>query len=146
MFPEDLSDGQTVYAVCGACIAFRAEAFREIGGFDENTFLFEEEFIIAERLLMKGWVTVVTTSSRYFHLEGLSTVQTPYRRRLHFFRSENYLLRRYYGWNRAACALMRAYRFAELGAFCLYWPLTKAKRLRAMLRRAELLRQSTARM
>ncbi len=142
MFPEDLSDGATVYAVCGACIAFRTEAFREIGGFDEKTFLFEEEFIIAERLLMKGWITVATTSAQYVHLEGLSIGRKPYERRLHFFRSENYLLHEYYGWHRAVCFLLRVYRFAELGAFCLYWPLARAKRRKNLLRLAESLVRS----
>ncbi len=52
-----LSDGAEVYAVSGACMLMRRGAFEEAGGFDEATFLYFEEFILAERLSAKGWST-----------------------------------------------------------------------------------------
>ena len=109
-----------VYAVLGACMVFRSNAFCEIGGFDNNTFLYEEEFIVAEKLLAQGWVSVVSTAARYRHAVGLSTDQIPYRRRLHFIRSEHYLLRRYYGWNPLGCGLLRLYRYLEWVGYALW--------------------------
>lgn len=110
---EFLRDGEEIYAAYGACIAFRSEAFREMGLFDEHTFLYEEEFITAERLQRKGWRTVLCTDARYSHVVGASTSLIPYRRRLHFIASEQYLVSKYYGypfWGRLA---LRAYRSAE---------------------------------
>src|SRR5579883_391897 len=40
-----------VYAVSGALLAVRSEAFQQCGGFDPKTFLYEEELIFAERLM-----------------------------------------------------------------------------------------------
>jgi GT2 family glycosyltransferase len=110
---DELSEGSSVYAVCGACIAFRAEAFRSIQGFDENTFLYEEEFIVAERLKTLGWKVVVSLGARYSHTEALSTSLIRHRRLFHFYASENYLLRRYYGLHPALCALFTLYRHCE---------------------------------
>lgn len=120
---ERLRAEAMVYAVLGACMVFRSNAFCEIGGFDDNTFLYEEEFIVAEKLRVHGWKSVVATEARYGHAVGLSTDQIPYRRRLHFIRSEQYLLRRYYGWNPLGAGLLRLYRYLEwvgyaLGLFC----------------------------
>ncbi len=126
LFPEDLSDGAVVYAVCGACVAFRAQAFRDMAGFDENTFLYEEEFVAAERLREKGWNVVVSPGAWYSHREASSTSKIPYRRRLHFYRSETYLLRRYYKWPGSLCFLLRIYRYLEWCAYCVHWWLTHA--------------------
>ena len=108
-----LQDGSPVYAISGACILFRAIAFKDINGFDEATFLYEEEFIISEKLEARGWKTVVSTSSNYFHDEAHSTSQIPNRRRLHFIRSEQYLLKRYYGYSASVLWSFRIFRLIE---------------------------------
>jgi GT2 family glycosyltransferase len=109
--------GMPVYAVSGACVAFRAKAFREIGGFDENTFLFEEELIAAERLRACGWSVIVAADAVYSHQRGLCTSKMPYARHIHFQRSESYLLRQYYGWSALSCFFLRVFRCLEL---CIY--------------------------
>jgi GT2 family glycosyltransferase len=111
--PDSLSDGSPVFAVSGAMVLFRAAAFQQIGGFDEATFLYEEELIAAEGLAAAGWKTLVATSCRYFHWEAHSSRHMPYRRRLHFIRSEQYLLRRYYRLNESWLFLWRVYRHLE---------------------------------
>jgi GT2 family glycosyltransferase len=118
---EEIRAGASVYAVSGACVAFRAQAFREIGGFDENTFLFEEELIVAERLHAAGWRVVVAADAVYSHQRGLCTSKMPYRRHLHFHRSESYLLRRYYGWSALSCFFLRSFRWVELCIYGVRW-------------------------
>lgn len=125
IFPEDSWTEVPVYAVSGACLAFCARAFCEIGGFDESTFLYEEEFIVAERLREKGWKVVLSAHARYTHLEAHCTSKMPYRRRLHFISSEAYLLRKYYRWNAILCAAIRTYRYAEWCAYALHCRFTR---------------------
>ena len=122
--PKDLPDSAEVYAVSGACIAFRSEAFVDIGGFDENTFLYEEEFIIAERLISGGWNTVLSKRANYGHVEALSSDRIPYRRRLYFIASEQYFLRHYYRWNWLALRLIQGIRYIEWCIYALRWSLT----------------------
>jgi len=123
---ESLADGEHVYAVYGACIAFRSEAFQNIGGFDQSTFLYEEEFITAEKLRDKGWLTVLCLEAKYAHTVGGSTQRIPYRRRLYFIASEQYLLRRYYRYDVLSRRLIWLYRLAEWLLYCLYsWAATR---------------------
>jgi GT2 family glycosyltransferase len=132
---NDLVDGASVYAVCGACIAFRTAIFNEIAGFDEHTFLYEEEFITAERLRKRGLEVVVSTKARYTHFEALSTEKMPYRRKLYFYASESYLLRRYYQWNPLFCGLLRLYRYLEWAASVPCWWAVRRFRPRFAIRR-----------
>jgi len=118
---RELTDSAEVYAVCGACVTFRAEAFRDVGGFDENTFLYEEEFIMAEQLHEKGWTVLVCKDATYQHVGGGSASKMPYRRMLHFYASEYYLLTRYYRWNPAFCAVLRLYRYVEWVLSVPFW-------------------------
>ena len=115
-----LLDGTRVYAVLGACVMFRATAFDQIGGFDEATFLYEEEFIVAERLQASGWQTVVSTAALYEHAIGSSTARIPFRRRLHFVASEQHLLRHYYNWRKHSLVILRLYRYFEWLVYAFY--------------------------
>ena len=111
---DSLRDGQEVYAVSGACLVFRADAFSQIAGFDERTFLYEEEFTTAERLASAGLASVFSKKAQYFHFDGLSTEQIWCRRRIHFIRSEQYILRQYFCWNLALRLSIRIQRYFEL--------------------------------
>jgi N-acetylglucosaminyl-diphospho-decaprenol L-rhamnosyltransferase len=114
----ELRECAPVYSVSGACLFLRAQAFREIGGFDEATFLYQEEFILAERLSAAGWRTLYEPLATYFHEGGRSTRQIPYRHRAHFIDAEYHLCTVYYRWPRPAARLLQGLRYAELG---LYW-------------------------
>jgi GT2 family glycosyltransferase len=111
--PRGLGDGSDVFAICGALMLFRSEAFEQIGGFDEATFLYEEELIAAERLARSGWTTIVSPNCEYFHAEGRSTRQIPYGRRMRLVESEQYLLKEFYGLNTVSLLLWRLYRYLE---------------------------------
>jgi N-acetylglucosaminyl-diphospho-decaprenol L-rhamnosyltransferase len=120
---ENIEDGQRVYAICGACILFRTEAFQAAGGFDESTFLYEEELIMSERLQASRYFFVLSKRCTYFHTEAGSTRRMPYRRRLHFIQSEQHLLKAYYGWHFGMRLLFRACRYAEWAFYAASWKL-----------------------
>ncbi len=44
-----------VYRLMGCFLLFRSRVFDEVGGFDEDTFLFAEEQIISEKLMQRGY-------------------------------------------------------------------------------------------
>jgi N-acetylglucosaminyl-diphospho-decaprenol L-rhamnosyltransferase len=126
IFAADLNDGARVYSVMGPCLVFRADAFRQIGGLDENTFLYEEEFIIAERLRACGWGVVVSTAAPYFHQGGLSASKMPYECQLQFYKSESYFLRHYYEWSAVSCLLLRLYRYVEWCVYSVRWRIMRS--------------------
>ena len=109
----NLTSTQPVYAVSGACVLFSAEAYRRIGGFDEHTFLFQEEFIVSELLRRAGYAVYGCPGATYAHVHGHS-IQ---RRLLHaeriFIQSEQYLIRAYYYWKWPWRATMLALRYSE---------------------------------
>ncbi len=83
--------------VSGAFMLFKRSALIEIDYFDENTFLYNEEMIISERLKMKNYKTGVNTKSFVYHLGGgsstnLKTASFLYRELL---KSSEYYLSRY---------------------------------------------------
>lgn len=62
-----------VYRIIGAFFILRASAFKEIEMFDENTFLYGEELILAERLRAKGYKVFYEPTVTVLHEEGHST-------------------------------------------------------------------------
>ncbi len=107
---------QPVYAVSGACILFPAAVFAHIGGFDEHTFLFQEEFIISERLQRAGYRIYGAPEARYDHLLGHSVRARLLRSQWCFIRSEQYLARAYYGWRLLKRSLVGLVRCVDLVA------------------------------
>lgn len=57
----------------GAAMFFRMKAFREIGGFDEELFLFGDDDDICNRLTEKEWSLVHVASAHADHKAGKST-------------------------------------------------------------------------
>ena len=116
-----LREDQPIYAVCGACLLFRSRSFQDVRGFDESTFLYEEELIMSERLRANGSFFVLSKGCTYFHLEAGSTRGMPYRRRLHFIESEQYLLKAYYRWGSGVRAAFRLCRYVEWAIYSATW-------------------------
>lgn len=58
---------QRAELVKGSFLAVRLDSFLKVGGFDENTFLFLEETILARRLQKAGEKLGVVTGARYYH-------------------------------------------------------------------------------
>jgi GT2 family glycosyltransferase len=63
-------DPISVYGIPGCVMLFSKTAFNQIQGFDARTFLGWEEYIIAEKLLSRGFATWVVPKSQIFHKVG----------------------------------------------------------------------------
>lgn len=63
---------QQTEIVKGSFFAVRMEDFVEVGGFDENVFLFCEERILARKLMDKGKRIGLVTGARYYHNHSAS--------------------------------------------------------------------------
>lgn len=60
----------------GSCLLLRAEAVREVGGFDEEFFLFYEDVDLGLRLHHAGWRSAIAPAARAVH-HGHQTVTLP---------------------------------------------------------------------
>ncbi|RLD25904.1 MAG: glycosyltransferase family 2 protein [Bacteroidetes bacterium] len=58
--------------VNGAFLFFSKEAFETVGGFDTNIFLYFEEMDICQRLLDKGYITMLVPKVKILHYQGVS--------------------------------------------------------------------------
>lgn len=66
-------DGNSyVYRIIGAFMLFDFNKFLEIGMFDEGTFLYAEELIIAEKLIEKKYKTLYFSEESILHEQGFS--------------------------------------------------------------------------
>lgn len=123
---SQLSSGTPVHAFNGACFLVSAAAFRTIGGFDPATFLFQEEFILSERLRRSGYEVVAAPAALYSHVSGQSIKKHPLQAFKAFINSEQRLIGTYYEWPWAVCLFVRGYRLLE---YALYAGLRLATRL-----------------
>jgi hypothetical protein len=69
----DFKYPRKVDIISGACMLFKAEVLKKIGLFDENTFLYLEEFILHEKLRKTSWETWVVPESKIIHKGAKST-------------------------------------------------------------------------
>lgn len=71
---------------CGGAAAYRLEAFRAAGGFDEAFFAYWEDVDLALRLRLAGWRCVLAPDARALHRHGATTgASSPLARRLESF-------------------------------------------------------------
>jgi len=110
----NLVKGETplkVYGIAGCCMLFRTKVLEEIGMFDETTFLGWEEYIIAEKLLNKGYSTYVVPKATILHKVARDTVKIePVEKTIIFMKSEIYFQKQYLKWpfyKRAIIKLVR---------------------------------------
>lgn len=77
--PADVVDDPAeVFAFCGAAVALRAEALREVGCFDESFFLYYEDADLSWRMRLAGWEVRYEPGAVVHHLHGASsTVGSP---------------------------------------------------------------------
>ncbi|WP_083420645.1 glycosyltransferase [Mycolicibacterium llatzerense] len=71
------TDGGEVAFVQGSCMAVSAKNFWRVGGFDERFYLYQEEEVLARRLLEVGVKNRLEPSAVITHLVGCSTSQFP---------------------------------------------------------------------
>jgi GT2 family glycosyltransferase len=89
-----------VESVMGACMLMRAEVFQQIGGFDEEFFLYSEEVDLCHRLRKAGYEVWYVHTARILHKERQSTIQlfgSVSRIVLQNLKSQHYYFRKHYG-------------------------------------------------
>jgi GT2 family glycosyltransferase len=80
-----------------ACLLVRREALRQVGGFDEEFFLYEEDVDLCRRLVQAGWAIVFTPAAEVVHHLGRSTEHAADRARLEYRRSHLRYYRKHNG-------------------------------------------------
>jgi GT2 family glycosyltransferase len=66
---------QDVFAVCGCAVAFRTEAGRSVGWFDEDFFLYYEDTDLSWRLRLAGWRLRYEPRAVVRHVHAASSVE-----------------------------------------------------------------------
>ncbi len=102
----------------GACLAFRARALRDVGGFDAGYFMYSEELDLHRALRTAGWTCAVEDAARVRHVGGASAGRDLVARERNFFRSRYRLAGKMWGrpfavFLRLFVALVNLVRLAE---------------------------------
>lgn len=92
--------------VTGAALMVRRKLFEEIGGFDENFFMYIEDEDFCRRLQNLGYKNAVLTTARLIHYEGQSS--TSFEKKQFYYKSQDYYWQKHYG--RFKTALMKIIR------------------------------------
>jgi GT2 family glycosyltransferase len=110
---ECLKRGDEVVAVSGGCVVFKTGAFLNAGAFDERSFLYFEEYMIAHRLREAGLKVIAVPEAVYVHKGGASSanIGSDFLWR-HYCASEQVYTRAYLGW-RWKAKLLRFSRAAD---------------------------------
>ncbi len=88
-----------VEAISGAFFIIKYEIYKQIGGFDENVFLFYEEDILAKQLQEKGYQTMSVNTAKFIHFESRTIGKTLsyYRKIKQLYESKIYYQKKYNG-------------------------------------------------
>lgn len=97
----DASVSREIYRPQGCCMLLRNSAMQETGYLDEETFLYCEEPILAERLLQKGYTCFYVAEAKIVHLESstIGSIHKRFSRSKMVLRSENVYMKKYRHWN-----------------------------------------------
>lgn len=75
---------RVVFSAKGACMLIPKHAFEEVGGFDEDFFIFFEETDLCHRLWLAGYKVLYQPDSYIYHVAGGDTTDTyNYERRVY---------------------------------------------------------------
>lgn len=101
----------------GSCILFRSQAIADINLFDENTFLYWEEYIIGSKFAERGWKLVLCSEAEVIH-KGESCITNLNLKswaRYWSIKSELYYIRRYTSLNAIQKGIIVATLLLEAG-------------------------------
>ncbi len=91
----------------GACLLVRRSAFLEVGGFDENYFMYFEDVDLGRRLGAAGWQHVYVPTAVVTHIGGHATKADPTAMTsAHHASAYRYLAERHPGWWQAPLRLV----------------------------------------
>lgn len=122
--PLEYKKGQLDSEICkvdvlpGSMFAFKTDVFNQVGGFDENTFLYYEENILAYKLKNKGFNNYLINSCSYDHMHSVSinkSISSVKRRFKVAFQSRMWYCKNYL--NISALQMFLLYVFYEIGVF-----------------------------
>jgi GT2 family glycosyltransferase len=90
-----------VDVVAGSFFAIKTEAFNKVGGFDDSTFLYYEENILAYKLQQAGYSNYLVMDDSYYHMHSVSIDKSlgSVKRKLDYA----YISRKYYMKNYLKC-------------------------------------------
>lgn len=117
---EDFAmDKLKVYAVSGSFFIIKSHVYEEIGGFDENVFLFYEEDILAKQLEQRNYDTYCLNNVTFRHYESqtIGKTFTYYKKMKKMYISKMYYLKTYTKINKFQVLifkLLRGIRIIEL--------------------------------
>ena len=81
----------------GACLLVRRAVYQQVGGFDEQFFMYQEEADWQKRIIEHGWRVVFTPSAEVVHIAGASGKDEQVRINQHFFDSlDRYVLKHHH--------------------------------------------------
>ena len=92
---KDKNSDIEVYAVSGCCFMFSEECVKQMYPLDENTFLFEEENILGNRMKQAGYKTFYHGGAMVYHIHSASTSECSEFAYMCFVKSEKYYCKRY---------------------------------------------------
>jgi GT2 family glycosyltransferase len=108
-----------VYGIPGSSMFFRSSTLEKINLFDENTFLYWEEFIIAEKLYALNLLTYVVPQAHIWHKENASISKIGARKFIENVKSERYFFRKYLKLSYLEQAILNSIRLVAYLGRCL---------------------------
>lgn len=121
--------------VIGACLLLRREVYQQVGGFDEDFFLYAEETDWQRRMTKAGWPIVFVPDAQVTHLGGASGAGDKARINRHFYDGMDRYIAKHHG--RGGLISMRAATFVgcliRLPIFALLSARPGSERARAKL-------------
>lgn len=113
-YARDVPDEAAALAadwLTGACLLVRRGVYEQIGGFDEEFFMYSEELDYCRRARAAGWQIMYLPEARVYHYEGGSSEQAMPERHIRFQRSKIRYFRKYHG--RLAGGVLRLFLLAS---------------------------------
>ncbi len=93
----DLDRAKEVDVIQGAALMLRMEALEQVGLFDENFFMYSEDFDLCYRIQKASWRLYWVPWSEVVHFGGQSTKLVATEMFLHLYQSKLLFMRKHYG-------------------------------------------------
>lgn len=106
-----------VDCVPGSLLLVNSEAFINVGGYDENIFLYCEETVLGKKMKDAGYKTVLDGTEAYYHLHSVSinkSIAKEYKQTKLLLESRYYVIKTYLGGNRIHLAFAKLFFFIVL--------------------------------
>ncbi len=94
--------------VVGAALMIRRALYAQLGGFDENIFMYMEDDDLCLRAARAGYRTLVTPNAKVIHLQGKSIAASAERKKF-YYKSQDYYWEKHHG--TVAATAMKVLRF-----------------------------------